>query len=151
MGDKLVMYCRGSRETFVRYNIYVVNYKLFCTLAFDVRKITCVPIVDGEIYYGKLTEVIEVEYFYKTKYVMFKCNWTDNMRDRGDKVDEYDLLLVNFKNLVHRREQTIDEPYVLTSQVDLIFYVKDERNPDWACAVRTKSRNVYDVGQGERP
>jgi hypothetical protein len=23
------------------------------------------------------------------------------------------------------------------------------RNPDWVCAVRTKPRNVYDVGQGE--
>jgi hypothetical protein len=38
---------------------------------------------------------------------------------------------------------------VLTSQVDQVFYVEDERNPDWVCTVRSKSRNVYDVGQGE--
>jgi hypothetical protein len=36
---------------------------------------------------------------------------------------------------------------VLTSQVDQVFYVEDERNQDWACIVRTKPRNVYDVGQ----
>jgi hypothetical protein len=40
---------------------------------------------------------------------------------------------------------------VLTSQVDQVFYVEDERDPDWACAVRTKPRNVYNVGQGEGP
>jgi hypothetical protein len=42
-----------------------------------------------------------------------------------------------------------DEPYVLTSQVDQVFYVEDGRNPNWVCAVRTKPRNVYDIGQGE--
>jgi hypothetical protein len=26
-----------------------------------------------------------------------------------------------------------------------------DMDPDWACAVRTKSRNVYDVGQGQGP
>jgi hypothetical protein len=38
---------------------------------------------------------------------------------------------------------------VLTSQVEQVFYVEDERDPDWACAVRTKPRNVYDIGQGQ--
>jgi hypothetical protein len=37
------------------------------------------------------------------------------MRDKGYKVDEYDLIFVNFKNLVHRGEMIINEPYVLTS------------------------------------
>jgi hypothetical protein len=38
---------------------------------------------------------------------------------------------------------------MLTSQVDQVFYVEDGRNPNWVCTVRTKPRNVYDVGQGE--
>jgi hypothetical protein len=29
MGDKLVMHCRGPKHTTIRYNIYVVNGKLF--------------------------------------------------------------------------------------------------------------------------
>jgi hypothetical protein len=33
--------------------------------------------------------------------------------------------------------------------VEQVFYVEDERNPDWAYAVRMKPRNVYDVGQGQ--
>jgi hypothetical protein len=77
---------------------------------------------------------------------MFKCDWADNTRDMGYKVDKNGLMLVNFKNLIHKGELTIDESYMLTSQVNQVFYVEDERNPNWACTVRTKPRNMYDVG-----
>jgi hypothetical protein len=77
VGEKLVMHCRCLRVTTIRYNKYVVNGKLFRTLAFDVWKRMqnsgiCVPTVDGNTYFGKLIEVIEVEYFDRTKYIMFK-------------------------------------------------------------------------------
>jgi len=79
LGDKLVMHCRGPKETAIRYNRYVVNGKLFCTLAHDAGKKTqnsgvCVPTVDGDIYYEKLIEIIEVEYYDRTKYVLFECD-----------------------------------------------------------------------------
>jgi hypothetical protein len=72
MGDKLVIHCRGLRETTIKYNKYVINGKLFHTLAFDVGKMThnssvCIPTVDGETYFGKLTEEIKVGYFNWTK------------------------------------------------------------------------------------
>jgi len=132
----------------------VVNGKLFRTIAHDAGKRTqnngvCVPTVDWLTYYGKLTDIIEVKYYNRTKYVMFKCDWVNTMRDRGYKVDEYDMVLVNFNCLVHRGDWETNDPYVLTSQVDQVFYVEDERNPDWACDVRTKPRNIYDDGQGD--
>jgi hypothetical protein len=150
MGEKLVMYSRGLMVSAVQYNIYVVNGKLFRTIVHDVGKRSqnsgvCVPTVDGKTSYEKLTQIIEVEYYDWTKYVLFKCYWTDNTRDRGWKLDKHGLTLVNFKNLVHRGDQIIDELYVLTSQVEQVFYVEDERDPDWACAVRTKPRNVYEL------
>ena len=40
---------------------------------------------------------------------------------------------------------------MLTSQVEQIFYVEDERDPNEACVVRIKPRNVYDIGQGQGP
>jgi hypothetical protein len=49
------------------------------------------------------------------------------MRDRGYMVDKYGLVFVNFKNLVHKRERITDELYVLTSQVDQVFYGEDKR------------------------
>jgi hypothetical protein len=122
MEEKLVMHCRGLIVSAVQYNRYVVNVKLFRTIAYDVGKRSqnngvCVPTVDGEMYYGKLTQIIEVEYYDQTKYVLFKCDWADNTRGRGYKLDKHDLMLVNFKYLVHKGDKITDEPYVLTSQV----------------------------------
>jgi hypothetical protein len=108
-----------------------------------------VPTVEGETYYGQLTDIVEVEYYVRTTYVLFKCNWADPTMDRGFRIDDYCLVFFNFNHLVHRGELITDEPNVLTSQVDQVFFVEDGRNPNWVCAVRTKPRNVYDVGQGE--
>ena len=60
MGEKLVMHSRRPMVSAVQYNRYVVNGKLFHTIAHDVGKRSqnngvCVPTVDGETYYGKLT------------------------------------------------------------------------------------------------
>jgi hypothetical protein len=148
------MHCRGLKEIAVKYNNYVVNGKLFRTLAHDVGRRTqnndiCVPTFDGETYHRKLTDIVKVEYYDRTMYILFKCDWVDPARDRGFKIDDYGLVFVNFNHLVHKGELITYEPYVLTSQVDQVFYVEDERNPDWVCVMRTKLRNVYDVGQGE--
>jgi hypothetical protein len=62
-----------------------------------------------------------VEYYNRTKYVLFKYDWADNTRDKGYKMDKHGLTLVNFKNLVHRGDQITDEPYVLTSQVKQVL------------------------------
>jgi hypothetical protein len=65
-----------------------------------------------------------VEYYDRTKYVMFKCDWADNTRAMGYKVDKNGLMLVNFKNLIHKGELITDESYVLTFQVNQVFYVQ---------------------------
>ena len=156
IGDKLIVHCKGPREIAIRYNKYVVNGKLFRTLAFNVGKRmqnsgVWVPTVDGDTYFEKLLEVIKVEYFNRTKYVMFKCKWADSTMDKGYKVDKYDQIFVNFKNLVHTEEMIADELYMLMSQVDQVFYVEDDRDQDWACVVKTKPKNVYNIGRGEEP
>ena len=42
--------------------------------------------------------------------------------------------------------QLIDEPYVLAPQVSQVFYVKDVRHKDWTVEVKTKPKEVFDVG-----
>jgi hypothetical protein len=79
LGEKLVMHCKGPKVSAVRYNRYVINGKLFRTIAYNVGRRSqnndvCVPTVDGETYYGKLTQIIEVEYCDRTKYILFKCD-----------------------------------------------------------------------------
>ena len=94
------------------------------------NRCVCVPTVDGETYYRKLTRIFEVEYYDITRYVLFKCDWADITRDMGYKVDEYEITLVNFTNLVYTGERIIDELYVLSSQVSQCFYIEDERHPN---------------------
>jgi hypothetical protein len=154
LGEKLVWHSKGPVQTALEYNRYVVNGNLFRILSHDEGKTTqnsgvCVPTVDGETYYGKLTRIFEVEYYDMTRYVLFKCDWADITRDRGYKIDEYGITLVNFTNLVHTGERITDDPYVLSSQVSQCFYVEDERHPNWCSVLRIKPRNVYDVGEGE--
>jgi hypothetical protein len=71
LGHKLVMHCRGLKETAFKYNRYVVNDKLFQTLAHDVGRKTqnsgvCVPTIEGETYCRKLTDIVDVEYYDRT-------------------------------------------------------------------------------------
>ena len=40
----------------------------------------------------------------------------------------------------------IDEPYVLASQASQVFYVEDARHKDWVVVIKTKPREVCDVG-----
>jgi len=81
--------------------------------------------------------------------VLFKCDWQNIRNDRGWSDNEYGITLVNFKNLINTGEKISDDPYVLSSQVSQVYYVYDDRNPDWCCVIRIKPRNVYDVGQGK--
>jgi hypothetical protein len=93
LGNKLVWHSKGPIETAFKYNRYVLNGKLFCTVVQDEGKTTqnigvCMPTVDGDTYYGMLTQIIEVEYYDITRYVIFKCDWADIRKDRGWSEDE---------------------------------------------------------------
>jgi hypothetical protein len=108
-----------------------------------------VAIVDGPTYYEKLTSIIDVNYYNGTRYVLFKCDWMDIKKDRRYKEDEYGFELMNFKKLMHRREWITDDPFVLSSQVSQVYYVEDERHPNWATSLKTKPKHEFNVGQGK--
>ena len=48
--------------------------------------------------------------------------------------------------MIHTGDRLIDEPYVLASQASQVFYMKDVRHKDWMVVVKTKPREVFDVG-----
>lgn len=59
---------------------------------------------------------------------------------------------MNFSNLIHSGEALKDDPFVLSSQVKQVFYVKDHKEGNWLLVVMTKPRDLYDMGknaQGE--
>ena len=107
-----------------------------------------VAIKGGVTYYGVLTNIIELNYSKKLQYVLFKCEWVDLDSGRGYKTDKFGFLLVNFSRLIHKGDRLINELYVLASQASQVFYVEDPRHKNWMVVVKTKARDVFDVGTG---
>ncbi|XP_043687637.1 uncharacterized protein LOC122638852 [Telopea speciosissima] len=104
------------------------------------------PIEGHVTYYGILKQVIELEYSVDLKVTLFKCDWAHP--ERGVEKDELGFTLVNFNHLKYSGQNVNDEPFVIASQVEQVFYVSDPRRSDWHVAVTTKIRDTYDL-EGE--
>jgi hypothetical protein len=93
-------------------------------------------------YYGRVLEVIEVIYSPDVKFDLFRCEWIDNTK--GKKVDELKFTLVNFKHLMYKKDSVSDEPYILASQADQVWYSKDPIDQDWNVVVPMTPRYGFD-------
>lgn len=94
-------------------------------------------------YYGSLKDIIELNYSGKIRVVLFKCDWVDT--DRGYKRDDFGVTLVNFSYLVHTGANLFDDPFVLASQVDKVFYAQDPKLKDWFVARHVKVRDAFNM------
>jgi len=66
--------------------------------------------------------------------VLFRCDWCDVYSNgRGYKKDKYRFILINSKCKLRTNES-----YVLASQVQQVYYVKDIKDPNWLVVVKTK-------------
>ncbi|KAI3925544.1 hypothetical protein MKW92_047971, partial [Papaver armeniacum] len=59
------------------------------------------------------------------------------------KEDKLKFTLFNFTHLLSTQKQ---EPCVLASQVDQVFYVEDLTDPGWHVVVTNKPRDTFDLG-----
>ena len=53
---------------------------------------------------------------------------------------------MNFSRLIHTGESPDDEPYILASEAQQVYYVEDEKHKDWSMVVHLKPRDLYDMG-----
>lgn len=90
-----------------------------------------------------------MNYYDNLRYILFKCDWVDVDTGRGYKIDEFGFPLVNFSHLIHVGKRMTDDPFILASQASQVYYVEDERDKDWLVVVKTKPRDVFDVGNGD--
>ncbi|KAJ1424640.1 hypothetical protein SESBI_11596 [Sesbania bispinosa] len=98
-------------------------------------------------YYGKLEDIIELNYYGLFKVVLFKCKWADTTRERGFRKDAWQFTSVNFSRCIHTGEREEHDPYIEASQAQLVYYVDDEVNKGWSVVVHMKPRDLYDMGQ----
>ncbi|XP_025611139.1 uncharacterized protein [Arachis hypogaea] len=89
--------------------------------------------VGGVSYYGKLLDIIELNY-----------NTTSG---RGIRQDVLGHTCVNFATPIHTGDREDDEPYILASEARLVFYVEDEVESGWSVVVHVKPRDLFDMGE----
>ncbi|KAJ1400600.1 hypothetical protein SESBI_29468 [Sesbania bispinosa] len=92
-------------------------------------------------YFGVLTDIIELSYPGGNNIILFKCDWWDmSSKGRGYKEDKYGFVLIN-----SNRKLKTHEPYILASQAQQVYYVKDTKDPIWLVVIKTKPRDFYDI------
>jgi hypothetical protein len=165
MSTDMKFLARGPLDNARRFTAYNVNGFKFRTLAreeglrtqnsgvFLTSNTSCVSSsVDQNLrqadlpYYGKLEDIIEINYYGHINVVLFKCKWADTTRDRGYKKDQWKFNCVNFDRLIHVGDREDHDPYIEASQAQMVYYVDDLVNEGWSVAVHLKPRDLYEMG-----
>ena len=94
---------------------------------------------EGKVFYGVLTDIMEVKYMSSPPKILFKCIWRD-IGGRGMKIDDYKFTSMNTTGTGYE-----DEPFIFPSQVQQVYYNKNPRNEDWSVVCRWKPRNTYEI------
>ncbi|KAL4583288.1 hypothetical protein LXL04_007858 [Taraxacum kok-saghyz] len=101
------------------------------------------PVEGMNNYYGKLTDIIKLNYSGIIRAVLFRCDWVDInrgvMKDGG-------TTLVNFSYKDHTGANLTDDPFVFASQVDKVFYSTDSKHMGWEVVRHVKLRDAFDMG-----
>ncbi|KAJ8624700.1 hypothetical protein MRB53_033230 [Persea americana] len=99
------------------------------------------PLIGNVGYYSVLNDVIELKYLGRNR-LLFKCGWWDvnNHGGRGIKQDEYGFTCVNIT-----RTLSTNEPFILASQAQQVFYVQDTIDANWRVMIKIQPRDLYDM------
>ena len=95
------------------------------------------PIYANMSYFGVIERIWELDY---TKFQMpvFQCKWVDN--NNGVQMDELGFMRVNFSKLRYK-----DEPFILASQAQQVFYVTDPVDANWSIVLLNNKKIVKNI------
>ena len=92
-------------------------------------------------FYGVLTDILELKYAARCIVLIFKCDWWDIGTKKGINIDEFGFVSVNVCRKWYK-----DQPYVLATQVQQVFYVNDLKlGKEWRVVQRSQPRNLYNI------
>ncbi|XP_065849621.1 uncharacterized protein [Euphorbia lathyris] len=151
--DDLYVLGLGPDRRVSKYSGIIVKGIRFHTLERNQRRSTQNNgvMVEGEHnskdvnFYGILQEIIELDYLYGKRVYMFKCDWWDVSDNRNGIRDDGKLVSVNIG-----RKWYADQPFILASQTEQVFYIDDIKNgSNWKIVQRVQPRNLYNVPEIE--
>lgn len=143
----------GPDKVVLSWSGYVINGFKFHTKSREARLKTqnSGVVVNGDNgadrlnYYGVLIDVVELQYLGGNRVVLFKCDWRDiHSPGRGIERDRHGFVSVNSQRIL----QT-NEPFVLASQCEQVFYVRDNARSGWLVVTKAVPREFYVVPEHE--
>ncbi|GJY29434.1 transposon, En/Spm-like protein [Tanacetum coccineum] len=148
---EVVSIASGPRTIAKQYNGIITNGYRFLTRRREEFKKTqysgVIVEVEGGNYYGKLSNIIELEYFSGYKVVLFHCDWVDIRPSRGLKKDRYGCPLVNFsRRLIHMGVRLQDDHFIISSQARQVFYIDDLKDVGWSHVIVVLARDMFNMG-----
>ncbi|KAH0713018.1 hypothetical protein KY289_008977 [Solanum tuberosum] len=81
------------------------------------------------------------------KVILFKCLSADTTRNRGYKTNAWKFNCVNFSKLIHTGDREDHDPYIKSSQANMIYYVDDKTDKEWSVVVHLKPRDLFEMGE----
>jgi hypothetical protein len=148
-------FSRGPSPVAKRFSGYLVNGNRFHTMKRDSRRktqnsgVTLVSLTpsfasskdensqtEAITYYGLISDIIELDYYGHFKFVLFKCDWYEVEEEK------FGLTCVYFNKKCYQ-----NDPFVLPSQVQQCFYVRDPLNANRHFAMNTFPRDIFDMGE----
>jgi len=151
--DLIKQLSRGPNSVAKRYFGYLINGYRFHVRQRDARRktqnsgVTLVasttsfasskdknPIAADLTYYGRIVDIVELDYYGHFKVVLFKCDWYEVENDT------YGLTYVYFNKRCSQ-----EEPFVLGSQVHQCFYVQDPYDQDRHYVMKTVPRDLFNM------
>lgn len=95
-------------------------------------------------YYGMLDDILEVEYHSRLGrcvVVVFKCTWFNPVQ--GVRVDQKHKLV----DINHTKKGCFDDPFILASQAQQVYYLPYPSMKDWWAVVKTSPRGIYELSE----
>ncbi|XP_073133714.1 uncharacterized protein [Henckelia pumila] len=145
---------RGPNSVALSYHGFNVNGFAFRTVESEQNKkvqnsgVMVQSVHDNDdhesIYYGRLTNIISLDYTSSGRIILFRCDWVNT--NAGTKIDPFGFTMVNFSRLIHTGEREEHEPFILASQAQMVYYVRDPKDEDWYCAIHHTPRDTYNMG-----
>jgi hypothetical protein len=96
-------------------------------------------------WYGVLQKVIALDFPGEKEVILFECDWfdvSDASKSNKSKSKGYSRDQCGIIDIETSRRRYMDEPYVLGTQVEQVFYVKCAHKPSWSSVVRMKPRTL---------
>ncbi|KAL4373358.1 hypothetical protein AHAS_Ahas05G0073800 [Arachis hypogaea] len=94
------------------------------------------------LYYGKIVDIIELNYSGQFTVFLFRCIWANTTSGRGIKQDSLGHTLVNFSHPIHTGAREDDESYILVSETLLVYYMDDAVDQEWSVVVHVNPRDM---------